>query len=260
VEQTGNTAKGAHPIKAKDQETRGHRQSRPKNGPQAESPHPQVGHEGGHPRQGEQGQQGKWSTTPFGLITTMSHNAEFMSGQGSRNAPQRVIIMGPPGSGKSTIGQALADSMGVPLISTGQLLRDEAAKGTPLGARAKSLTDQGMYASDDDVNEALRHRLAVPDAAGGFVLDGYPRTKAQAQGITNMSTIDKVLYLDLPSSESEKRLLNRGKTSGRSDDTADVITNRLALYDRETLPIRDHFQKQGLEQTIDAMNPWRDLK
>lgn len=168
--------------------------------------------------------------------------------------------MGPPGSGKSTIGQALADSMGVPLISTGQLLRDEADKGTPLGVRAKSLTDQGLYASDDDVNEALRHRLAVPDAAGGFVLDGYPRTKAQAQGITNMSTIDKVLYLDLPSSESEKRLLNRGKTSGRSDDTADVITNRLALYDRETLPIRDHFQKQGLEQTIDAMNPWRDLK
>lgn len=190
----------------------------------------------------------------------MSINAEFMSGQGARKAPQRTVIMGPPGSGKSTIGKALADSMGVPLISTGDLLREEALKGTDLGNRARVYMDQGQYAPDEVVNEALRHRLAMPDAVSGFVLDGYPRTKAQAEGIDNLTTIDKVVYLDLPSDVSEQRLLNRGKTSGRSDDTPEVIKSRLSLYERETVPVRGHFQKKGLETVVDARTPWRSLK
>lgn len=168
--------------------------------------------------------------------------------------------MGPPGSGKSTVGGALAASMGVPLISTGELLREEVRRGSDLGQQARPYLDSGQYAPDELVNEALRHRLSVPDAAHGFVLDGYPRTKAQAQGLDNLSPIDKVVYLDLPSEESEKRLLNRGKTSGRSDDTKDVIQARISLYEREAGPVREMFQKQGKEEVLDGKSPWRTVR
>lgn len=189
----------------------------------------------------------------------MSNNAEFVAGAGVRAPAQRVIIMGPPGSGKSTVGGAVAASMGVPLISTGDLLRDEVARGTELGRKAKPFLDSGQYAPDDVVSEALRHRLAVPDAAGGFVLDGYPRTKSQAQGIDNLSTIDKVLYLDLPADESLARIANRGKTSGRSDDNESVARDRIALFDRETAPVADMYERDGRLNRIDARRPWRDI-
>jgi len=189
-----------------------------------------------------------------------SANAEFVSGMGVRRPAQRMILMGPPGSGKSTVGQALADSMGVPLISTGDLLRQHALEGTDIGKRAQPYVDSGKYAPDEVVTQALQHRLAVPDAAAGFVLDGYPRTKAQAQGIDNLSTIDKVLYLDLPTDVSLSRIAKRGKTSGRADDDESVARERMSLYARETQPVADMYEKQGRLDRIDAQSPWKSLR
>ena len=189
-----------------------------------------------------------------------SANAEFVSGMGVRRPPQRMVLMGPPGSGKSTVGRALADSMGVPLISTGELLRQHASDGTELGMKAQPYIDSGQYAPDEVVTEVLKHRLAVPDAAAGFVLDGYPRTKAQAQGIENLSTIDKVLYLELPTDVSLSRIAKRGQTSGRADDEASVARKRFSVYERETQPVADSYEQQGRLEKIDARSPWKSFR
>lgn len=190
----------------------------------------------------------------------MPLNAEFISGRGQTQDPRRVIVMGPPGSGKSTIGGALAKSMGVPLISTGDILRDEAAKETELGLAARPYLDSGEYAPDDLVTRALGRRLGAPDASAGFVLDGYPRTPEQASALDRLAPADEVIYLNLSEEESRRRILNRGKTSGRSDDNDEVITNRLAQYKETTKPVKDLYADKGVLTEIDAENPWHLLR
>jgi adenylate kinase len=190
----------------------------------------------------------------------MPLNAEFIAGRGQTRDPRRVIVMGPPGSGKSTIGGALAKSMGVPLISTGDILREESLKETDIGLQARPYLDSGAYAPDDLVTRALGRRLNAPDASAGFVLDGYPRTPEQASALDRLAPADEVLYLNLSEEESRRRILNRGKTSGRSDDNDDVITERLKTYQEKTKPVRKVFEDKGILTEIDAENPWHLLR
>lgn len=190
----------------------------------------------------------------------MPLNAEFIAGRGQTRDPRRVIVMGPPGSGKSTIGGALAKSMGVPLISTGDILREEVAKETDIGFAARPYLDKGEYAPDDLVTRALGRRLNAPDASAGFVLDGYPRTPEQASALDRLAPADEVIYLNLSEEESRRRILNRGKTSGRSDDNDEVITKRLQTYKDTTKPVKDLYANKGLLTEIDAENPWHLLR
>jgi adenylate kinase len=186
----------------------------------------------------------------------MPLNAEFIQGRGQTRDPRRVIVMGPPGSGKSTIGGALAKTMGVPLISTGEILREEAARETDIGLEARPYLDSGQYAPDELVTRALGRRLNAPDASAGYVLDGYPRTTEQVSALDRLSPADEVLYLSISEEESRRRLLNRGKTSGRSDDNDDVITDRLRTYKEQTAPVKGAFKERGILTEIDAQNPW----
>lgn len=190
----------------------------------------------------------------------MPLNAEFISGRGQTRDPKRVVIMGPPGSGKSTIGGALARSMGVPLISTGDILRREVAQGTEIGQEAKQYMRTGHYAPDALVTRALGRRLGEPDAAAGFVLDGYPRTPEQASALDRLAPADEVLYLNLSEEESRRRILNRGKTSGRVDDNDEVITERLKTYKETTGPVKGLYAKKGVLKEIDASSPWKHLR
>jgi adenylate kinase len=190
----------------------------------------------------------------------MPLNAEFISGRGQTRDPRRVVVMGPPGSGKSTIGGALAKSMGVPLISTGDILREESLKETDIGLEARPYLDSGQYAPDDLVTRALGRRLNAPDASAGYVLDGYPRTPEQASALDRLSPADEVLYLSLSEEESRRRILNRGKTSGRSDDNDEVITERLKTYRDTTKPVKDIYADKGILTEIDAENPWHLLR
>jgi adenylate kinase len=190
----------------------------------------------------------------------MPLNAEFISGRGQVRDPRRVVVMGPPGSGKSTIGGALAKSMGVPLISTGDLLRNEAEQGSDLGLEARPYLDSGQYAPDDLVTRALGRRLGAPDASAGFVLDGFPRTPEQASALDRLAPADEVLYLNLSEEESRRRILNRGKTSGRSDDNDEVITERLKTYQEKTKPVKKVFSDKGILTEIDAENPWQLIR
>lgn len=190
----------------------------------------------------------------------MPLNAEFIQGRGKTKEPRRVVIMGPPGSGKSTIGGALAASMGVPLISTGDLLRQEVSKRSEIGEQARPYIDSGQYAPDELVTRALGRRLNEPDASQGYVLDGYPRTREQVSALDGLTSIDEVMYLNLSDDDARARILNRARTSGRSDDNDETITKRLAKYKESTEPVKNDLAARGILTEIDAKNPWNALR
>lgn len=189
----------------------------------------------------------------------MSANAEFVRGVGQTKSPGRVVLIGPPGSGKSTVGQALATKMGVPFISAGDVLREHISRGTDIGQQAQPYLDRGQIAPDDLVASALDHRLGAPDAARGFVLDGYPRTPGQAERFDQSHRPDKVIHLDIDEQESLRRITNRAKTSGRSDDNAQVLADRWKVYRSQTAPVVDRYAQRDLVQRVDGRRPWRDL-
>lgn len=167
-----------------------------------------------------------------------------------------LILFGPPGSGKGTQSEKLVEKYGFIHLSTGNLLREEIANRTPLGLEAKNFLDKGQLVPDEVVigmiDTSLEHHQQVP----GFLFDGFPRTIAQAQALDKLlalkkSEISLVLALDVTEEELVKRLLNRGKTSGRSDDTNEtVIHQRFTVYKNETAPIADHYKKLRRFQLI----------
>jgi adenylate kinase len=154
----------------------------------------------------------------------------------------RVVLFGPPGVGKGTQGGRLAAALGVPAVSTGDLFRAHVKDGTDLGKRMSALITAGDYVPDSVTNTMLAERLAEPDAARGFLLDGYPRTADQVAELDRIvaasgASLDAVLLLAAPDEVLEERLLLRSAEQGRSDDTPEVIRHRLALYHRETEPL-----------------------
>lgn len=169
----------------------------------------------------------------------------------------RLIIMGPQGSGKGTQGVRIAQALGVPAISTGDIFRSNIAEGTELGQLAKSYTDAGNLVPDEVTNSMVRDRLAQPDAVGGFLLDGYPRNAAQAlelDGILSSAshTLDAVISLQVPVADLQERLTHRAASEGRADDTEEAIRRRLELYVEETAPLLELYSGRGLLVGIDG--------
>src|SRR5882757_8461499 len=161
-----------------------------------------------------------------------------------------LILFGPPGSGKGTQSEKLIARYGLKHLSTGDLLRSEIASQTPLGLAAKSLMDKGQLVPDEVVIGMIDHALVNNPKARGFLFDGFPRTKAQSEALDALlkqkgAGINVVLALDVTEDELIKRLLNRGLSSGRSDDTEDVIRARIVEYHNKTSTVADHYDKFG---------------
>jgi adenylate kinase len=161
-----------------------------------------------------------------------------------------VLLLGPQGSGKGTQAKRIAEEYGVPHIATGDMLRAAIEADTPLGRQLKPILESGRLVSDDLMIQLIRNRLEEADAAGGFVLDGFPRTWAQAQALDTMlreigRDMDVVFELQTSDDVSTQRLLKRAAEENRADDTPEVIAERLATYHRETEPLVEHYRTTG---------------
>jgi adenylate kinase len=169
----------------------------------------------------------------------------------------RLVLMGPPGAGKSTQARFVAKHFNIPAISTGDILRANASRGTPLGVAAKPFMDAGDYVPDEITNLMVRNRIAEPDAESGFLLDGYPRTLAQLEELDRMIAfsghrLDAAVALVLDEDEIVKRLLGRAQLEGRGDDTEDVILRRHEVYDERTAPLLSAYRDRGILVEVDA--------
>jgi len=170
----------------------------------------------------------------------------------------RVVLIGPPGSGKGTQAVRIAAQFGAEHISAGDALRTEIAAGSELGLRARDYLSRGDLVPDDLVVELLWHRIVAAARAGGYVLDGFPRTVEQAEAAYRMAveagvTAHAAVYLAGDTQALVGRLLARAHVDGRVDDTAEVISHRLEVYARQTAPLADYYAQRGLLITIDAM-------
>ena len=167
-----------------------------------------------------------------------------------------LILFGPPGSGKGTQSEKIVDKFGLIHLSTGNLLRQEIAEKTGLGLAAKSFMDKGQLVPDEVVIGMIDSCLEKHADAKGFLFDGFPRTVAQAEALDRLLTlkktsITKVIALEVSEEELIKRLIKRGETSGRSDDTnEEVIRKRFAVYKNETEQVADHYKQQGKFEPI----------
>lgn len=172
----------------------------------------------------------------------------------------RLILLGPPGAGKGTQAQVLIEAFGIPQLSTGDILRAAIAAKTPMGLEAKAIMDRGDLVSDDVVNAIVSERLDADDCKAGFVLDGFPRTIAQAEALGEMldgkdMALDAVVELRADEDTLVERILNRAKESGlaRPDDNEEVIRNRLEVYRELTEPLVVFYSNLGLVRSIDGM-------
>jgi adenylate kinase len=164
----------------------------------------------------------------------------------------RVVLLGPPGAGKGTQALKLAEKLEIPQISTGELFRHNIDNGTKLGLEAKRYLDAGDLVPSDLTNQLVDDRLNEPDAANGFILDGYPRSLEQAKALHEMlqrrgTDIDAVLEFRV----SQEELFQRLKGRGRADDTDDVILNRMKVYRDETAPLLEYYHREL--KTVDAV-------
>jgi len=170
----------------------------------------------------------------------------------------RLIIFGAPGAGKGTQATRIAQSLGIPAISTGDIFRYNIKDETALGLQVKEILASGAYVPDEVTNAIVRDRLDQPDAVAGFLLDGYPRTQAQVIELDDMlaaagTSLDAVLELTVDIEEVVQRLLKRAEIDGRADDTEDVIRHRLKVYDEETAPLAALYRERGLLHQVDGM-------
>ncbi|MCW2563300.1 MAG: adenylate kinase family protein [Mycobacterium sp.] len=165
----------------------------------------------------------------------------------------RLVLLGPPGAGKGTQAIKLSEKLGIPQISTGDLFRKNISEGTPLGVEAKRYLDAGDLVPSELTNKLVEDRIEQPDAADGFILDGYPRSVEQARALDEMlknhnTKLDAVLEFAV----SEAELFERLKSRGRADDTEEVIHNRMQVYRDETEPLLEYYSRNNL-QTVDAV-------
>ncbi|MGV3575148.1 MAG: adenylate kinase [Devosia sp.] len=172
----------------------------------------------------------------------------------------RLILLGPPGAGKGTQAKILVEAYGIPQLSTGDILRAAIADQTPLGLEAKAIMDRGDLVSDVIVNGIVSERIDAEDCKPGFILDGFPRTIAQAQALDDMLKakgikLDAVIELTADADELVRRVIQRSKDSNRPDDNPEVIRKRLDVYQTSTAPLVDYYSRQGLVKTVDGMDP-----
>jgi adenylate kinase len=205
---------------------------------------------------------------------------------------KKIILLGAPGSGKGTLAEKMTSKYGIPQISTGDILRQNRADGTELGKKAQAYMDKGELVPDDLVVDLVADRLAKPDAQAGYMLDGFPRTIAQAEALGKVlaesgSKIDFVLYLNTPKEELIKRISGRrlcgvcgksynvnsaafappesgacgvcgGNLIQRPDDTEAVAENRIDVYNEQTLPLVAYYRDAGILTELDGMGPLED--
>lgn len=172
----------------------------------------------------------------------------------------RLVLLGPPGAGKGTQAARLSERLAVPAISTGDIFRANVAGGTELGRQAKAFMDAGEYVPDSLTNALVRDRLAQPDAADGFLLDGYPRTREQVVELDGMlaaaaTALDAAVEITADAEEVVARLLARAQIEGRADDTEPVIRRRLEVYAEQTAPLTALYRERGLLVQVDGIGP-----
>ncbi|MGQ2902784.1 MAG: adenylate kinase [Neoaquamicrobium sediminum] len=176
----------------------------------------------------------------------------------------RLILLGPPGAGKGTQAQRLVEKHGIPQLSTGDMLRAAVANGTEVGKRAKAVMDAGELVSDDIVNAIVAERIDQPDCADGFILDGYPRTLAQADAVEAMLAkrdlkLDVAIELVVDDKALVGRIVKRAedaKAAGqpvRKDDNPEVFDERLREYYKKTAPLLGYYYAKGLLKGVDGM-------
>jgi adenylate kinase len=169
------------------------------------------------------------------------------SGEGADKKPMvRLVLLGPPGAGKGTQAQKLAAELGIPHISTGVILREAAEKGTELGRQAKAIMDAGQLVSDDIMLGIIRDRLRAPDCAKGYILDGFPRTIPQAEGLDRLLSQKSdppvvIANLALDEEELRRRIAGRRSEVTRSDDAEETVLSRFQVYQEKTRPLLDYY-------------------
>ena len=170
----------------------------------------------------------------------------------------RLVLLGPPGAGKGTQAEKLSEKLGIPQISTGELFRHNISQGTKLGLEAKRYLDAGDLVPSDLTNALVEDRISQPDAADGFILDGYPRSVEQADALRKLlaahgTQIDAVLEFQV----CEEELLARLKERGRADDTEEVIHNRMKVYRDETEPLLEYYRNEL--KPVDAVGTFDEV-
>lgn len=176
----------------------------------------------------------------------------------------RMLIMGPPGSGKGTQASRIADKLGIVAISTGDIFRFNVKEMTALGKEAKKYMDNGDFVPDEVTNRMVADRIRQSDAEHGFLLDGYPRTAGQVEALDGFLTEDGqalnvVIELTVPDEELVARLLGRAESEGRADDTAEVIQHRLDLYHEQTAAVIESYVTRGIVSRVDGTGQIDDI-
>jgi adenylate kinase len=173
---------------------------------------------------------------------------------------RRLLLLGPPGAGKGTQAQLLVERLGIPQISTGDMLRAAVAAGTPVGQQAKAFMDAGKLVTDEIVIGVARDRLAEADAREGFILDGFPRTVAQAEALDGLLgetgvTLERCVAITVAEDELVRRLLERAEIEGRSDDNEQAIRIRMGEYRGKTEPLVAYYRDKGVLAEVDGLGP-----
>ena len=176
----------------------------------------------------------------------------------------RLVLLGPPGSGKGTQAARLKDHLQVPHISTGDLLRAEVAAGSKLGLEAKEVMARGDLVSDAILLGMLEDRFSRDDTRNGFILDGYPRNLAQADALGKLlqrigQKFDAAVQLDVPNDLLVERIAGRAKAEGRADDSPESVRTRLKVYDDQTAPVIDYYRQQGELTVVNGVGELDDV-
>lgn len=164
----------------------------------------------------------------------------------------KLLFIGPPGAGKGTQADRVAERLGIPHVSTGDMFREHVSRGTELGEKVEKIMAAGDYVPDEITVQMLEERISRPDASEGFILDGFPRTPGQVDsldGLIGEDGLDKVVVFRVDRDELTERMLERG----RADDTAETIKNRFNIYVEQTKPILDIYEERGITVEVDGI-------
>ncbi len=176
----------------------------------------------------------------------------------------QLIIFGPPGAGKGTQAQNIVDNYGTDHLSTGDMLREAVRNGTELGTLAKSYMDEGELVPDDVIIGMIREKITSENNSNGFILDGFPRTIAQADALSEMldsvgKKIDVVVSIEVDDKEIIERILERQKIEGRDDDTEEIVRTRLEVYKSQTEPLKSYYGDKGVLKEVDGLGTIDDV-